>query len=71
MNEEGAIVEILISHGININEKNNFGQTALHVATLSGYEGIAKFLISHGINVNERDRRGRTAHDIELFLKRH
>ncbi|KAI5520670.1 cyclin-dependent kinase inhibitor 2C-related family, partial [Trichomonas vaginalis G3] len=27
------IAEILISHGININEKDNIGQTALHKAT--------------------------------------
>ncbi|EAX92479.1 ankyrin repeat protein, putative [Trichomonas vaginalis G3] len=44
-------VEILISHGININEKDNNGETALHYAALMNSKEIAILLILHGINI--------------------
>ncbi|EAX96680.1 myosin heavy chain, putative [Trichomonas vaginalis G3] len=40
------IVEALISHISNVNEKKN-GKTALHIAKLFDYEEIVELLISH------------------------
>ncbi|EAX86017.1 ankyrin repeat protein, putative, partial [Trichomonas vaginalis G3] len=51
----------LISHGININEKDNDGRTALHIAAFYNNREIAEILISHGININEKDNIGQTA----------
>ena len=54
------IVELLISRGININEKDKNGETALHIAVQYNRKEIAEFLISHGININEKDKNGET-----------
>ena len=48
------MAQLLISHGININEKDNNGETALHYAAENNNKEIAEFLISHGININEK-----------------
>ncbi|EAX90659.1 hypothetical protein TVAG_142030 [Trichomonas vaginalis G3] len=52
--------ELLISHGANINEKDEDGNTALHITAWKNNKEIAKLLISHGANINEKDKYGRT-----------
>ncbi|EAY06403.1 hypothetical protein TVAG_403600 [Trichomonas vaginalis G3] len=42
------MVEVLISHGANINEINKNGETALHIAAYHYSKETAKVLISHG-----------------------
>ncbi|EAX96862.1 ankyrin repeat protein, putative [Trichomonas vaginalis G3] len=46
---------------IDINEKDDDGKTALHIAASHNSKETAKLLISHGININEKDNDGRTA----------
>ena len=48
------IVDLLISHGADVNEKDNDGWTPLHNACYFGHHKIAKLLISHGTNVNSK-----------------
>ncbi|EAX97026.1 hypothetical protein TVAG_315280 [Trichomonas vaginalis G3] len=48
------IAELLISHGANINEKDEDGKTALHFAAYYNSKEIAELLISNGANINEK-----------------
>ena len=52
--------ELLISLGANINEKDNYGKTALHYAAENNGKETAELLISHGININEKGNYGET-----------
>ncbi|EAY19538.1 ankyrin repeat protein, putative [Trichomonas vaginalis G3] len=56
-----SLLEYFLSHGANINEKNENGKTALHMAAMKNTKETAEFLISHGANINEKDTYGRTA----------
>jgi len=48
----------LISNGVDVNSKDEYGQTPLHLAVRYGNENIANLLISKGANVHARDRYG-------------
>ncbi|EAY04593.1 hypothetical protein TVAG_233290 [Trichomonas vaginalis G3] len=62
------IAELLISHGANINEKDNNGETSLHIAIAwRDSKKIAEHLISHGININEKSENGETTLHIAVF----
>ncbi|EAY19948.1 hypothetical protein TVAG_402020 [Trichomonas vaginalis G3] len=52
-------IEVLISHGANINEKDKNEQTALHYAACNNSKESAEILISHGANINEKDLFGK------------
>ena len=54
------MAELLISHGANINEKDEKGRTALHIAARKNRKEMAELLISHGANVNEKGKDGET-----------
>ena len=45
-----------------VNEKDNLGNTALHLAVMQGKENapVIKALIEGGINVNEENNQGKT-----------
>ncbi|EAY13720.1 ankyrin repeat protein, putative [Trichomonas vaginalis G3] len=63
-----SLLEYFLSHGANINEKNNDGETALYIAARNNSKETAEFLISHGANINEKDNDGETAlHIAALF----
>ncbi|EAX97027.1 hypothetical protein TVAG_315290 [Trichomonas vaginalis G3] len=51
-----SLSEYFFSHGTNINEKDNDGETALHIAALNNSKETVEFLISHGANINEKDK---------------
>jgi ankyrin repeat protein len=55
---EDDVIEELIRRGINIEARNEFGQTAL-INTVS--ESVASRLIQAGADVNAKDKEGRTA----------
>ena len=55
---EDDAVEELISHHINLEVRDNYGQTAL-IETVSG--SIAEILIKAGANLNSQDNDGKTA----------
>ncbi|EAY22938.1 hypothetical protein TVAG_076850 [Trichomonas vaginalis G3] len=50
-----SLYEYFISHGANINEKDKYGETALHFAAIYNSKDTVEILISHGANINEKD----------------
>jgi len=55
------ILELLIHHNININEKNHMGQTSFHIACRAGHENIVQLLLQQpNIDVNEGDFQAQT-----------
>ncbi len=44
--------------------RNEFGDTALHIAAMHGHTSLARFLLKVGANKNIRNNNGRTALDI-------
>ena len=48
INNYKETAEVLISHGANLNEKDEFGGTALHIAIMENSKDFAEILISHG-----------------------
>ncbi|EAY16508.1 hypothetical protein TVAG_348180 [Trichomonas vaginalis G3] len=56
-----SLLEYFLSHGANINGKDKYGDTALHMAAWKNSKETAEFLISHGANINEKNKNGETA----------
>ena len=52
--EEKAIaaIKMLLDLGADINEANEFGETALHGATYHGAQKVIQFLVERGANIN-------------------
>jgi ankyrin repeat protein len=60
--DKADVVEYLISHGNDVNARDQVGETALHVATCGDYGDTVKLLLAHGANVNAiENTRGWTA----------
>lgn len=55
------IIEALISWGANVNAKDLYGFTALHLAALDGLAHCVELLIYHGSDVTTKSRKGTTA----------
>ncbi|EAY18971.1 ankyrin repeat protein, putative [Trichomonas vaginalis G3] len=49
-----AVVDLLVSHGANIEEKDIDGLTPLDHAVINENKEIIEFLISHDANVNAK-----------------
>ena len=57
------LTEYLLKKGINVNEVQRNGSTALHGAAYYGQELIIQLLIDHGIDISIRNEFGHTAAD--------
>lgn len=55
-----VVSELLKSGFRKIDNKNNSGQTALHIASMKGHEDIAKLLLQSMAFVEVRDEEGVT-----------
>lgn len=59
-------VDMLIAHGSDLNEKDNNGNTLLHLASLNTNVKLIKRLIKDGLDVNAVNNEGNTALHISL-----
>jgi ankyrin repeat protein len=48
-------VKLILGSGIDVNSKDEIGQTALMHACMQGYKDISEFLLSRGADVNAKD----------------
>lgn len=55
------IIELLISWGANVNVKDVYGFTPLHLAALDGLAQCVELLLYHGADVSTKSRKGTTA----------
>lgn len=53
--------ELLIAHGAEIDAKNRFGITPLHMAVMGGCLEVVEVLINYGANIAEKTDEGLTA----------
>jgi ankyrin repeat protein len=60
-NAELDVVLHLINNGADVNASNNFGSTALILASSRGHTDIVRLLIDHGADVNASNKYGDTA----------
>ncbi|KAK0648657.1 ankyrin repeat-containing domain protein [Cercophora newfieldiana] len=60
-NGNSDIVQMLINHNVDMNERNSRGMTALHVAIESQQPDAIMILLKNGVDVNAVDGEGRTA----------
>ena len=56
-----AKVDMLIRLGVDVHQKNDYGQTALMVASSEGRKEVVELLIQNGADVNVKDYKGRNA----------
>jgi len=64
-----SYVEILSNEGIDINEPNKIGQTALHIAMESNKSNILDLLLQNGADPNQQDHEGNSAFFIAVAHK--
>jgi ankyrin repeat protein len=64
--EKGAIatIDVLLRAGLDINEANLAGETALHGAALRGANDVVAYLVDRGARLDAKDRSNRTALDV-------
>jgi ankyrin repeat protein len=66
---ESAALEALkvaLDRGLDLNQTNNRGETALHGAALRGADSIVQFLADHGAKLDAKTKPGFTPLDIAL-----
>ena len=56
-----SITDYFFKNGIDVNEKDEWGNTAFINACRAGYETIVKLLLDNGANVNDKTNHGETA----------
>jgi ankyrin repeat protein len=64
--ESIAAMKMLVAAGLDINDKNGAGETALHGAAARGADAVVRFLVENGARLDTRDRANRTALDAAM-----
>ena len=57
-------IKFLLKLGLDINEKNEYGYTALHYAAMNNCLEVVKFLIENGANINLCNKKGQSPLEI-------
>lgn len=60
-----------VDFGIDVNEKNNQGQTALHEATGKSNREVENFLVKSGADLKTKDQRGQTLLHVAACYNNH
>lgn len=55
-----VFAESLIKNGADVNAKNEYGETPLHLAASNEYDNMVEFLIKNGADINAKTERGNT-----------
>ena len=58
--DHAGIIQLLLDHGVSVNDMDFYKQTPLHVATRNGHVRAARLLIDHGAPVDAEDWRKQT-----------
>ena len=66
--EAAECVQLALDRGADVNEANDAGQTALHVAAAQRGEEFIRFLVARGARLDAKDKQGRTPLDVALGL---
>ena len=61
------VVELLLSKGANINDKDDDGWSSIIWASNQGHVHVVKLLLSKGANLHEITNHGSTAISLSLF----
>jgi hypothetical protein len=64
------MVELLLSYHANVNARNGFGYTPLHIAIMSQSTDIVQLLLDNGADINARAKNGDTPLKLVIWLKR-
>ena len=66
--ESGALeaLKVALDTGLDLNQVNTRGETALHGAALRGADSIVQFLVDHGAKLDAKTKQGFTTLDIAL-----
>ena len=56
-----GVVEMLLTLGADVNERDEFQRTPLILAASRGYAKTVRVLLAHGADVNAQDEQGSTA----------
>ena len=59
-NETSAIAELLVKKDANVNQRNSFGVTPLHMAAFRGKIDFVRFFLDHGADIDSPDHFGQT-----------
>ncbi|KNZ73127.1 Receptor-interacting serine/threonine-protein kinase 4 [Termitomyces sp. J132] len=54
-------MKFLLKHNLDVHVKDEFEQTALHIATTKGHEATVKLVLEHDANVHVKVNVGQTA----------
>lgn len=60
INNNEAIVRLLLEHGAAVDQQTDLGLTPLDYAAMYGYKAIVRLLLENGADVNKTDNRGMT-----------
>jgi ankyrin repeat protein len=66
--ESIAVIRLLLDAGLDVNLRNNRGETALHGAAAKGADNVVRFLANNGAILDAKDRSNRTPLDVALGI---
>ncbi len=61
--EAVAAIKLCLDAGVDVNDVDHQGDTALHGAAQKGYDQVVQFLADHGAKLDIKDKKGRTPLD--------